>query len=419
LPYSGIVALSGSKSILQRYMFVASLQPAVFNMAPGSVCDDVLEMAQALKDIGIDVSVTENEISIDSAKCELFADSQVRFKASATALRFWLARSLISKGKTTILISEELYRRPLEPFLNSLKQLGCIIDVYKTLDKEFPHKIEISSPKTLPAEIELDANISSQFISGLMLIAPLSLNCLKLNFMQEAVSYHYLELTASVLENLKMNAQVEPRRVVVTGNYPDLIIKSLIQIESELAGGAFFLALGAFSKQGIGIQTTPPPGLQPDWEILSIIQQMGAELVRNGTTAEIKSGELHGITLDMEHYPDLVPLIAVVALFAVNPSVLNNISRLHYKESDRIKGILNAFDLIGAQYNIDGSNLQIYPLQNNVKEVTLDTQNDHRLVLAFTLLQLHFPLLKLSETDSVKKSCPEFFQLLENLKLKS
>lgn len=418
MPYSGIVELSGSKSILQRYLFIASLQPMKLKLTPGSICDDVKEMAEALRSLGIRISVSNKAIAADSAASDLFRDVTVKFRASATALRFWLARSAVSRGRTTILISEELYKRPLHPFLNSLKTLGCQIEIKTSDEPEFPYRIRISSPSSLPSKCEIDANISSQFISGLMMIAPLTPHGLRLKLRQEAVSRHYLELTKNIMASLQVSAGMAQRSIAVPGNCVYLIKDDVIKAEPELSGGAFFLALAAFSKAGIGIQTTPPPRLQPDWEIINIVKNMGAVVLRNDTEIAVKSGTLHGIEHDMEHFPDLVPLTAALALFAESPSLLRNISRLRYKESDRIKGILTALNQLSAGYDFDGTNLRVLPLSKSVKAATLNTQNDHRLVIAFTLLKLIYPQLELSETASVNKSCPEFFTQLAALRNK-
>jgi len=417
LPYSGIARLNGSKSIIQRYLLIASVQPMQITLAPGSVCEDVLELAAALESLRIKVSVTEKEIGIDSENCNLSAGSEVRFKASATALRFWLARSVICTDLTSILISEQLHKRPLQPFLDALSDMGCLVQQDTSDVPDYPYKITITPPAIIPSELVLEADISSQFISGLMMIAPLVEQGLVMRFKQDAVSYYYLELTRYVMDSLGVNTFVEPRRIVIAGKAKYLIKNCQIQIEPELSGGAFYLALAAFSRDGIGIKTTPYPRQQPDWEIWSIVKEMGAKLMSNDTLVMLKAGELHGIELDMKHYPDLVPLVAVLALFADSPSKHYNISRIKYKESDRLHGILKAFNQIGADYEFDGTNLVIYPLQNEIKEVMLDTQGDHRLVIAFTLLQLHYPQINLSETESVAKSFPDFYNILKTLKI--
>ena len=141
------------------------------------------------------------------------------------------------------------------------------------------------------------------------------------------------------------------------------------------------------------------------------------EVFTPSKSVAVKAGLLvGGVEIDMQNNPDLVPVIAILALFAESEIVLRHINRLQIKESDRLKGIITAFELIGAEYICEDDYLKVSPLQNEPGVVTLDTQNDHRLVMAFTLLQLHFPQISLSEGKSVVKSCPEFYPELASLK---
>lgn len=416
LPYQGIVSLNGSKSIIQRIMLIASLQPMLTKLHPGSVCEDVLEMTEALRVVGGQVSFDVDSMLIDSKEIafQSSSDTVVKFKASATAFRFWLARSILVKAKTNIMISGQLYSRPLEPFLDTLKAFGCIVNITDAANAEYTIKIEITPPALMPSEITVNGSISSQFISGLMLMAPVLEEGLTIIFRQKPVSYDYIQLTANLLKQLNISCCLNSDKAIIKSN-SKFKIPDIIEIEPDISGAAFFLALGSFSKEGIGIRNYTDTRWQPDWKIISILREMGVSISETEERIMSKAGTLTGISIGMDNNPDLVPLIAVLALFAESPTVLRAISRLQYKESDRIKGLTNAFDLIGVNYKYESGNLTINPLTNAVNNVTLDTQNDHRLIMAFSLLKLQFPQIRLTETETVNKSFPEFFQTLAAL----
>lgn len=415
LPYSGRLELPGSKSILQRILLLASMQETVVSASPGSVCEDVAEMAEALQSLGGEVNLSAEKIFIDTRDGILRGDSEVYFSGSATTLRFWLARSIFNPGRTTVYISLQLQARALESFVKTLIQIGCGVGVSEREDEFYPHIIEVLSPDFLLKELEVNSDISSQFISGLMLSAAVMQREMRIRFKQNPVSYSYLELTAAVLKSF--GAQVLLNRTeCVIENSKLLQIPTGISVEPELSGGAFFMALSAFSQEGITLKNPAKTRLHPDWKILEILQMMGAQVTFTEEVVEVKALELKGIEIDMEDYPDLVPLVAILALFCDTTSFLHNISRLKYKESDRVKGILNAFKAIGAEHQYSDGTLMINPFDKSIGKVILDTQNDHRLVIAFTLLKLCFPSVELSETESVQKSCPEFFELLSTLK---
>jgi 3-phosphoshikimate 1-carboxyvinyltransferase len=415
LPYSGTATLAGSKSILQRYLFLASLQKTKTALTPGSVCEDVLEMAEALISLGVDVSVSEKEISIDSNRIDFTKETDVCFRGSATALRFWLARAVAVKATSIVHLSEQLYGRPLKPFLEMLEQMGCRVSLSESWNTDFPYRLEIAPPDKLPKAIETDAVISSQFISGLMMAGSAFGDVLNLRFRQKPVSYTYLQLTEHILNQCSINTHLTETSCM-TGGRKNIELKLRIQIEPELAAGAFLMALGTWSDTGVGFHYAGRECFQPDWEMASILKAMGAKPLRQKGVQGFCSSTLHGTEYNMENYPDLVPLVAILALFADSPTTLSGIRRLHYKESDRLQGIITAFNQIGVKYISGNGTLVIFPYENEPEPVILDTQSDHRLVIAFTLLTLHFPQLALSETDSVAKSCPGFFELLESLK---
>jgi 3-phosphoshikimate 1-carboxyvinyltransferase len=416
LPYQGVVSLSGSKSSLQRYMFMASLTQVRTILTPGSICADVLEMANALKATGAEADVSDKEVYIDSLGTSRDKEIEVKFQASATALRFWLARSITSRGKTTILIAKQLFKRPLQPFLKTLADIGCGIKLSESGDNAFQHQVEIFPGVDIHGTIEVDSKISSQFISGLMMVAPYLKNGLRIRFKQEPVSYSYLEMTRRLMQKLKVKAELDYEGAAVL---PDegYIFPELISVEPDMSSAAFFLVLGAFSEQGIVVGNIPEKPVQPDSRITDILGEMGVGITHKNEKIISKAGCLKSIDMGLENNPDLFPVLACLALFADKPSILRNVSRLQHKESDRISGMLRAFDLLKAGYEYSDGNLKIHPLENNPEPVVLDTRDDHRLVMAFTLLSLHFPQVSLSETASVAKSCPCFLELLDSLKI--
>jgi 3-phosphoshikimate 1-carboxyvinyltransferase len=415
LPYQGFVRLAGSKSVIQRYLLMATFTRFETILKPGSLCDDVREMATAARKNGVKISLSAEQIVINSLHIFPKKNTEVKFTASATSLRFWLARAVYCRGRSVILLSEALANRPLKPFLDKMIELGCKIIRMQSGNPKFPHRLEITPPKVVPETIEADARISSQFISGLMLCAGATGRFLHLNFRSSPVSYDYLVLTEVTLNDCNVYTCISKKECLVKGS--DFMINPVVKVEPELSAGAFLLALGVFSEKGIGFYDTVKTYCQPDWEIGPILRSMKANVMNRKKVWGVKYAPLQGTEYEMDSFPDLVPLVAILALFASTPTTLKNISRLKYKESDRIQGILNAFEQIGAKYLYSGEVLVIYPYRETAPAVKLDTQNDHRLVMAFLLLHLHFPQVQLSETKSVRKSYPGFFEMLRSVRI--
>jgi 3-phosphoshikimate 1-carboxyvinyltransferase len=418
LQVTGTICVTGSKSILQRIMLLSSVMPLKVKLEPASRCDDVMEMAAALRSIGAIVTFEANSILIDSTNLadDVAVEQIVDFKASATAFRFWLARAVVYPHKTIINISEQLHNRPFGVFLKALDVFGLITFIIPEPDKDYPHQLEISHISNSSTEVTIDSSVSSQFCSGLMLVSPLLEDGLTINFDQTPVSVDYVRLTALLMGELGVHCKQEQGRVVVPADQK-YSIPTTITIEPDLSSAAFFLCLGAFSEKGISILTESQTRWQPDWRVLTILQSMGVSIVETEGLIIAKTGELHGIELDLNSNPDLVPLLVIMALFADSSSTFRNIEHLRYKESDRLAGLTKALDLLQAEYELQSVNLTVFPYDKTPDTIVLDTQNDHRLVMAFTLLHLIYPQISLSETDSVSKSCPEFNIILNSLLL--
>jgi 3-phosphoshikimate 1-carboxyvinyltransferase len=417
LPYQGKVSLSGSKSILQRIMLICSIVPARIELSPASRCEDVLEMAEVLKINGVKVLFEDNCLNIDSHGIDLLNNPKqaVCFKGSATAFRFWLARTIICKNKTVIMLSEQLYKRPWQIFIPTLESFGCQISTSEETDAEYPYRIEISPPTQTQTSIVVDGSVSSQFISGLMLVAPLLAEGLKFKFNDKPVSFDYIRLTAQIMQAFGTECHITRESILIPHCYKYFIPESF-QIEPDMSSAAFFLTLGVFSEQGIRFKTNCKTRFQPDWLIVDILKEMGVCVNDYGDCVVVKSQSLKGICFDLKDNPDLFPILAVLALFAESKSLFTNVNRLKYKESDRLIGIQNALDLLEADYSYTDDCLEVYPLLRIPDAVTLNTQSDHRLMMAFALLKLNFPQIFLSEGKSVVKSCPEYYSQLASLK---
>lgn len=424
-------------------MLICSVFPARITLSPASRCEDVLEMATALQTIGVKVLYEGNCLIIDSGGLDLFQNTKqpVCFKGSATAFRFWLARAIICKSKTVILLSEQLYNRPWQIYVPTLESFGCRVNISEEIEAEYPHRIEISPPTQSNSDIEVDGSISSQFISGLMLVAPLLTNGLKLKFRDKPASFDYIKLTAQIMQAFGVVCHTTQESIIIPAG-SKYLLPEMYQIEPDMSSAAFFLALGAWSEKGIRLETNCKTRFQPDWLIVDILKEMGVCVNDYGDCIEVKSKALKGICFDVKDNPDLFPILAVLALFAESKSLFTNVNRLKYKESDRLAGMFGAYDLIGAEYKNNflfqsekgvtvilknglqlaemtclEECLEVQPLRSIPDAVTLDTQADHRLLMAFALLKLNYPQIFLSEGKSVVKSCPEFYPRLAALKL--
>jgi 3-phosphoshikimate 1-carboxyvinyltransferase len=408
LSFSGTVKLQGSKSILQRVMLIASMMDEV-EFEPSSECDDVLMMRDILKTYGCQFEVDHQHIRVIQPKHYPY-HIDYKISGSATALRFWMARAAINEHTiSNIQAVDPLSLRPIKPLINALRYLGADIS-----SERYPYRV--AGKAMIGGEIEITSNISSQFLSAILLISPSFQKGLKLKWKTPTVSYGYVKMTIAIMREFGINVIEREREIVVLPGQK-YKYNSIYQVEPDLSSASYFAALGALSDRWLTIPYCKTSSIQPDFKIFPFLIKMGADVQYTSFGYRITRKSLRGISQDMSSNPDLVPTIAVLALLAEGETVLRNVEHLKFKESDRIQALLEEISAIGGKIVFENGNLKISPLESDPKSRILKTYGDHRLVMAFSILNLLFPQVKLDDEKAVSKSCHGYFEEINRLKI--
>lgn len=396
-----LIAIPGSKSVLQRLMVLVAHAKADIIVENYNPCTDVLELEEAMKEYGYKVHPDGTEVSFIFDP-DSFAKSahRYRFQYSATAFRLWLSVSAnLQDIPSEIQFSGVLQSRGFTPLEQALRQLGAEIEVRDSV-------IRVRSTGLRGGNPELYSSISSQFHSSLLLAAPFMQVPLELEFRPDQVSLPYLKLSLQMLR--LFGAIVEESGTSIRVSRGKFLLPRRFRVDSDLSAAAFYAVWGALHPSGIQMNIFTNPGLvQADNVIFNILHKMGATISRDGGQIRVSPGQLTGMELCLKDSPDLMPVLSILALFCQSPCLLKGIGRLVHKESDRMAGIVQALTQIGARFCRGDDELEIVPLgAEEVPKVTLDTREDHRLVMAFSLLQSRYPQISLSETASIAKSLP-------------
>lgn len=399
-----LTEIPGSKSILQRVQLLLAYAKKGMVIKNFNACDDALEMERALEIFGFFVEKKEPRICIFNAQKHAQSKHEYSFEESATAFRLWLGFLASSpKISSTIQLSENLFRRGFEPLLDALRSLGAEIT---TQDR----KIIITGKMLSGKKISVDGEISSQYASSLIFASLNMHTAPAIQLPGSQVSLPYIRLSLDLLRCFGIDSQQE--RTQITLENSKLNLPERFEIDSDLSTAAFFIALGSVHPQGLSFPLKINPLLpQPDGALIELIQKMGGDIKLIDGICHINHKPLKGFDFSIHDTPDLMPIISILALFCKSKSIIRDVERLKHKESNRLLGITRALDEIGAAYTLDEDDLCIAPLKNSPKPATLDTQSDHRLVMAFLLLKSRFPQVSPSETDSLSKSCPSCLKL--------
>ncbi len=341
--------------------------------------------------------------------------SVVDIHHAGTAMRFLTAYYATRLGKTTTLTgSSRMQERPIKILVDALNTLGASISYTKN-DGYPPLLIE---GKTLTkSNVQMKANVSSQYISALLLIAPTLENGLTLHLEGEITSTPYIKMTLSLLNELGVQTSFEINTITVFP-FRQLTSKTFV-VESDWSSASYFYSIVALSPVGtqIAISEYKSTSLQGDAILQKIYKDLGVESTFNGTTLILKRIETsfpNCLSIDLSNAPDIAQTIAVTCLGLKIDCDLTGLHTLKIKETDRLVALQNEIQKLGTTINITNNSLQLKsPLDLN-PGVVISTYNDHRMAMAFAPLALKTQLF-VDDAEVVSKSYPDFWNDLKTI----
>ena len=339
--------------------------------------------------------------------------SVVDIHHAGTAMRFLTAYYATRLGKTTTLTgSSRMQERPIKILVDALNTLGASISYTKN-DGYPPLLIE---GKTLTkSNVQMKANVSSQYISALLLIAPTLENGLTLHLEGEITSTPYIKMTLSLLNELGVQTSFETNTITVFP-FRQLTSKTFV-VESDWSSASYFYSIVALSPVGtqIAISEYKSTSLQGDAILQKIYKDLGVESTFNGTTLILKRIETsfpNCLSIDLSNAPDIAQTIAITCLGLKIDCDLTGLHTLKIKETDRLVALQNEIQKLGTTITITNKSLQLKSPLNLNSDVVISTYNDHRMAMAFAPLALKTPLF-IDDAEVVSKSYPDFWNDLK------
>ncbi len=318
---------------------------------------------------------------------------------SGNTLRFMIPVAAALGKKVTFTGSGRLPERPIGDYLRLLPEHG----VKCVSDGSLPLSIEGS---LTPGRYEIAGNISSQYITGLLLALPILDGDSEIVLTTALESKPYVDMTIKVMRDFGVAVEERNNGYFVRGN--QRYLKRDYRVESDWSQAAFFLAAGALGGD-VTVEGLDIDSVQGDKEIVNILKSFGAKIKISKNEIRSRKSELRGTEINVSDIPDTVPTLAVVASFAKGRTVISGGERLRYKESDRINSVVSNLKKMGVnvQETPDGMIIN----GSNVKGAQLDGFNDHRIVMAFSIAALFADgETYITQADSVNKTYPDFFE---------
>jgi 3-phosphoshikimate 1-carboxyvinyltransferase len=404
----GAVELPTSKSLTNRAL-VASAVAGGGTIGSPLDCDDTRVLATALHDAGwpvrwkTEIEIGERTIADQPAQLDL-ADS-------GTGSRLILALLAASPGSSVVDGSARLRERPMGPLLEALTRLGATV---RSRDGFLP--VEIEGAVLEGGAIQVQPEISSQFVSALVMAGPLMRNGLDLEVSGPLPSAPYLDLTVDTLRAFGAELEVsdDRRRWHVR---PIALQRVRYEVEGDWSAAAFFLAAVAVAGGEVEIGPLDPASRQGDRAVVRILADAGLDVDWHGRTLTARGPVIAPISADLRHTPDLFPALAAAAACAPPGSRFSGLDHLKHKESDRLTVMKDNLERLGAKMTVRGSELEVDATVDGGSPAprAVVAAGDHRIAMAMAVAALGAGPIELDEPESVTKSFPHFWNAWHRL----
>ena len=407
-----IVNVPGSKSIANRALICAALARGASTIKGLPDGDDTQAMLQSLRVLGATILLEKSDARIETAiDVDRSEPISVNANLAGTTARFLTAVGALRRGQLTVTGNESLRSRPMKDLHVALGELGANLS-WK--EDKYCLPVTVCRGESYADSIQIASDTSSQFVTALMLIAPMLENGLKIELVGNVISLPYITMSASVMRAFGANVRVvDERNIVIDGGG---YVGCEFTVEPDASSASYPLAAAAVVGGRVRVNGLWSNMIQGDGRFVDVLRQMGCGVQedQDGISLVRDAGApLLGIDIDMSEISDLVPTLAVVALFATTPTRIRGVGFIRKKESDRIGDLASELRKIGANVveHVDG--LEITP--QTLHPGRCDTHHDHRLAMAFGVAGLKQPGVMIDQPQVVSKSWPRFWEMLEAL----
>jgi 3-phosphoshikimate 1-carboxyvinyltransferase len=414
-PVRGTIRPPGSKSLTNRALICAALARGKSALFGALDSEDTRVMIEAFRRLGVAVEhdVESKIIRLSgcngrppAAEADLFAAN------SGTTMRFLTALAALGQGRFRLDGTQRMRQRPIQDLLDALEQLGA--RAYSEFRTGCP-PVVVEAAGLRGGRANIAGEISSQFLSGLLMAAPYARNPVELTLSSRLVSEPYVAMTTAVMAAFGVQVQTRPGGFVVPAGqgYQGLDY----EIEPDASAASYFFAAAAITGGKITVEGLSRRSLQGDVAFCDCLEKMGC-IVQYGENAITVSGaKLRGIDADMNAISDTMQTLAAVALFADGPTTVCGAAHIRHKETDRIRALAAELRKTGAGVEERPDGLRIIP--GNIHGAKIQTYNDHRMAMSMALVGLAVPGIVILDPECTAKTYPDFFADLKRLTEKS
>ncbi len=411
----GTVRLPGSKSLSNRALLLAAMAEGITTLTNLLDSDDTRYMREALRKLDISYTLSKDHTEcvvegnggaiVTNGECELYLGN------AGTAMRPLTAALTLGKGTYVLTGEPRMKERPIAHLVDALRRAGAQI-AYLENHGYPPLKIIANGLKG--GSVEIDGSISSQFLTALLMAAPMAQEDMHIGIVGELVSKPYIDITLDIMRRFGVDVENESYRKFVVKAGQRYRTPGRYMVEGDASAASYFMAAAAIKGGRVEVQGIGKRSVQGDVAFAEVLEKMGAKVEWYDESIAVSRGTLRAVDMDFNHIPDAAMTIATTALFAEGTTVLRNIYNWRVKETDRLHAMATELRKTGAVVEEGRDYLAVTP-PRRLQHAEIDTYNDHRMAMSFSLLALDPASVTINDPDCVAKTFPNYFEVFDTI----
>ena len=418
-PIDWVVEVPGSKSMTNRALLMAALADGKTTLKGVLFSDDSRHFLGSLKSLGFEVDINEKEkiVAVTGLNGKLpVKEGKIYVGSAGTAARFLTAMLGMAEGTFVIQASEQMKKRPMKPLFDVLSEMGAKI-TYLENEGFLPIQIKgIGTSQVLDKEcnVKLDISKSTQFLSALMLISPMIKQGLNIEITSEKKDGSYIRITRKMMEQMGALVEFDGNNYLMKAGIS--YTAGIYQIEPDVSAACYFYAAAALTGGKALVKNVTWDCMQGDLKFLGVLEKIGCTINETSQGIQVtggKSGIIKPITIDMNDFSDQTMTLAALAPFAEGTVRIENIGHIRGQESDRIHAIATELTRLGIACMEEDDAITIEP--GKISPATIQTYDDHRMAMAFSLIGLRADGIEIANPECCKKTFEEYFEILDEL----
>src|SRR3989338_1467823 len=411
-PIDAVVSIPGSKSYTNRALLIAALVGKTVRIKNPLLSDDTRAMIDCLQALGITVTSKDDDLEV-VGDIRSVADKSYDLNAhlSGTTIRFILALSTVIRGVKTIRGEGRLNERPIGDLVNALRQLGAKIEY---LEKEGFPPVRVSSSKLTPGNITMNGSVSSQFLSAILMIAPV-VGEVNIEVIGEQISKPYVDMTIDSMKQFGVSVDVRDATYVVPAGQKYTLDEYVV--EGDASSASYFFAIAALTQSRITLNNMNPKSVQADTRFLKILADMGNVVEYGENQISIQGKGIKPVDVNMQDCPDQVQTLAALSACVAGTTHIAGVGSLRVKETERVAALERELAKMGIRSESTPDTMTIYG--GYPKPAVIDTYWDHRMAMAFAVLGTKMKGMEIRNPDVVTKTFPDFWERLNSIGIKT